>query len=56
MPECINNLETIRAALGTLEITTTRHNLDTLLGSMQLLDRVIACLQQQPIGKEPNAE
>lgn len=46
MDDTISKLAAVRSALGTLEISSTRHNLDTLLGSMQLLDRVIVRLQQ----------
>ncbi len=41
MQAIINQLATIKEALGTLQITTTRHNLDCILGSMQIIDKVI---------------
>lgn len=45
MDDLIAELDTIRSALGTLNITSSRRNLDILLGSMQALDRVISALQ-----------
>ena len=47
METTIRQLEIIRDSLGTLEITSTRNNMDVLLGSMQLLDKIIVRLQQQ---------
>lgn len=41
MKKVIINLTVIRDSLGTLQIASTRHNLDTLLGCMQLCDRAI---------------
>lgn len=52
MESVLNDLRVIREALGTLQITSTRHNLDTLLGCMQLLDRVTDRLSQQTEPKE----
>lgn len=46
MKKVIINLTVIRDDLGTLQISSTRHNLDTLLGYMQLCDRCIAELQK----------
>ena len=47
MDEIIRQLDIVRNALGTLNIVSNRNNLDTLLGSMQILDRVIYSLQQK---------
>lgn len=44
--DIIAQLNTVRRALGTLNITSTRENLNTLLGSMQALDEVIFALQK----------
>lgn len=44
MEEYIRKLDAIRTALGTLEITSTRHNTEVVLGSMQTLDTVISGL------------
>jgi len=52
METTIRQLEIIRDSLGTLEITSTRNNMDVLLGSMQLLDRIIVRLQQQADSEE----
>lgn len=46
MDDIIFELDAVRRSLGTLNITSTRRNLDVLLGSMQALDRAIAALQQ----------
>lgn len=46
MEDVIYNLTVIRDSLGTIQITSSRRNLDTLLGCMQLCDRCIAELQQ----------
>ena len=57
MDDIIVQLDTVRRALGTLNITSTRNNLNTLLASMQAIDRAIAALQQieleqKQVGKE----
>lgn len=46
MDDIIFKLDAVRRSLGTLNITSTRRNLDVLLGSMQALDQAIAALQQ----------
>lgn len=46
MDDIIVQLDAVRRSLGTLNITSTRRNLDVLLGSMQALDQSIAALQQ----------
>lgn len=46
MDDIIFELDAVRRSLGTLNITSTRRNLDVLLWSMQALDRAIAALQQ----------
>lgn len=52
MENAISQLKAVRRALGTLEVTSTQHNLDVLLGSMQLLDGVILTLQSVKAKKE----
>lgn len=44
MDDIIGQLDSVRNALGTLNITSTRRNMDVLLGSMQILDKVISSL------------
>ncbi len=56
MNDAISKLAAVRSALGTLEISSTRHNLDVLLGSMQLLDKVIVRLQQLQADSEEQTE
>lgn len=51
MNEIINQLAAIKDALGTLTITSTRHNLDCVLGSMQIVDKVIEQLGTMDHGK-----
>lgn len=51
MDDIICKLDSVRNALGTLNITSTRRNMDVLLGSMQILDKVISS-----IGKLAEAE
>lgn len=46
MDDIIVQLDAVRRALGTLNITSTRRNLDVLLGSMQAIDQAITALQQ----------
>lgn len=46
MDDIIIQLDAVRRALGTLNITSTRRNLDVLLGSMQAIDQAITALQQ----------
>lgn len=45
--ELIAQLDTVRGALGTISIISTRNNLNVLLGSMQTLDRVIFAMQEE---------
>ena len=47
MDETIAKLEAVKNALCTLMITSTRHNLNALLGSMQALESVIDSLQEE---------
>lgn len=46
MDDIIFELDSVRRSLGTLSITSTRNNMNTLLASMQAIDRAIAALQQ----------
>lgn len=46
MDDIIFELDAVRRSLGTLSITSTRNNMNTLLASMQAIDRAIAALQQ----------
>lgn len=46
MDTVINDLQIIRNSLGTLQIQSTRPNLNTLLACMQLCDQAIVELQQ----------
>lgn len=41
MKDLIAKLDLVRATLGTLDIRSTRHNLDSILGSIQVIDGVI---------------
>lgn len=50
MDEIINQLAVIKGALGELNITSTRHNLNCILGSMQIIDKVVE--QLNAMGKE----
>lgn len=52
MEGIINQLTAIKEALGTLNITSTRHNLDCILGSMQIIDKVVEQLNAMGQGKE----
>lgn len=47
MEDAIYNLIVIRDSLGTLQITSSRRNLDTLLGCMQMCDRAIDELRRK---------
>lgn len=46
MDDIIFELDSVRRSLGTLSITSSRNNMNTLLASMQAIDRAIAALQQ----------
>lgn len=46
MDDIIFELDSVRRSLGTLIIISTRNNMNTLLASMQAIDREIAALQQ----------
>ena len=50
MEDLIAQLDLVRSALGTLDIRSTRHNLDNILGSIQIIDRVIGELKE--MGRE----
>lgn len=52
MEEMISRLAAVRDALGTLNITSTRHNLDCILGSIQIIDKVIERLQTMEASSE----
>lgn len=52
MEEMISRLTAARDALGTLQITSTRHNLDCILGTMQIIDKVTDQLNAMNQGKE----
>lgn len=47
METAIYIFQRIQSVLGTLQITSTRSNLDTLLGCMQLCDKGIEALTQE---------
>ena len=47
MDDLLITIKTIREALGTISIVSTRHNMNTLLGCMQLCDRCIEELNNQ---------
>lgn len=46
MDELIEKVNLVRNALGTLNITSNRHNLDVLLGSMRVLDEVVSAMEE----------
>lgn len=46
MKEIINQLVAVRAALGTLNIVSSDHNVDVIQGCKQLLDRITVTLQR----------
>ena len=46
MDEMIVQAANIRSALLTLEITSTRHNMEIILGSVQALDRMISRMKK----------
>lgn len=46
MNEMIVQAANIRSALLTLEITSTRHNMEIILGSVQALDRMISGMKK----------
>lgn len=52
MNEIINQLAVIKGALGELNVTSTRHNLDRILGSMQIIDHVTKQLREMEAEKE----
>lgn len=56
MDDIIIQLDAVRRALGTLNITSTRRNLDVLLGSMQAIDQSITALQQIKLKQEEKEE
>lgn len=56
MDDIIVQLDAVRRALGTLNITSTRRNLDVLLGSMQAIDQAITALQQIKLEQEEKEE
>lgn len=56
MDDIIVQLDAVRRALGTLNITSTRRNLDVLLGSMQAIDQAITALQQIKLKQEEKEE
>ena len=56
MDDIIVQLDAVRRALGTLNITSTRRNLDVLLGSMQAIDQSITALQQIKLKQEEKEE
>ena len=56
MDDIIIQLDAVRRALGTLNITSTRRNLDVLLGSMQAIDQAITALQQIKLKQEEKEE
>lgn len=56
MNDIIVQLDAVRRALGTLNITSTRRNLDVLLGSMQAIDQAITALQQIKLEQEEKEE
>ena len=56
MDDIIIQLDAVRRALGTLNITSTRRNLDVLLGSMQAIDQAITALQQIKLEQEEKEE
>ena len=51
MDETIAKLEAVKNALCTLTITSTRHNLNVLLGSIQELESVIDSLREEQNGR-----
>ncbi|MDD6966408.1 MAG: hypothetical protein PUK18_02740 [Firmicutes bacterium] len=56
MDDIIIQLDAVRRALGTLNITSTRRNLDVLLGSMQAIDQAITALQQIKLEQKEKEE
>lgn len=54
--ELIAQLDTVRGALGTISIISTRNNLNVLLGSMQTLDRVIFAMQMEQTERKENSD
>ena len=56
MDDIIVQLDAVRRALGTLNITSTRRNLDVLLGSMQAIDQAITALQQIKLEQKEKEE
>ena len=50
MKEIINQLVAVRAALGTLNIVSSDHNVDVIQGCKQLLDRITVTLQRVDVG------
>lgn len=55
MDDLLITIKTIREALGTISIVSTRHNMNTLLGCIQLCDRCIEGLNDQ-MQKSENKE
>ena len=47
MEETITKLEAVKNTLCTLTITSTRHNMNALLGSIQALESVIDSLREE---------
>lgn len=56
MDDIIIQLDAVRRALGTLNITSTRRNLDVLLGSMQAIDQAITALQKIKLEQKEKEE
>lgn len=46
MKEVINQLRAVRAALGTLNIVSSDHNVDVIQGCKELLDRITVIMQK----------
>lgn len=56
MDDIIVQLDAISKALGTLNIISTRRNMNVLLGSMQEIDQAITALQQIKLEQKEKEE
>lgn len=54
MEKVMKLIQMVQAIIGTLDIKSTRHNCDAVLGTMQILDKALAEINALAVKEENN--